>query len=108
MFHCDHLHPQHCPCPICEADPSLRKLTSISMMAFSRDWKSWTDQQLEAELLKVRLMHTDCHLRHTRAEKHTLLHPTRSRTDATEAEGIPDDTQADALHEERPTKRAKV
>jgi hypothetical protein len=74
LFHMDHLHPIFCSCDACAKDPGLRKVKNISSYVYSG---SLRDLKQELVPRKVRMLHGDCHKRHT--QKQYLMESTMPR-----------------------------
>jgi len=83
LFHFDHLHPQACRCAVCTADPSLRKVASVSSLVTHR--RPLEEVQRECQPTKVRLLHGSCHLRHTAEQYCSGMWASALKSDESEA-----------------------
>jgi hypothetical protein len=67
-FEFDHFHSTQCKCDECEANPELRKRFKISDYARkvpAGETKEIMRKELDTEMAKCRMLHRECHLKHT-------------------------------------------
>jgi hypothetical protein len=92
-FELDHHHTMSCPCDECKVNPSLQKKFKISDYArnypIGNKTKEEMRKELDTELAKCRMLHRECHQKHT-IEQLKTNHKLREKRKAEEAKALAD------------------